>query len=364
MPRDEMHAVKETIRRAGQALGLARVGFAPVRPLPRRVFLESWIRGGYAAGMDFIARTAEVRHLPTHLLPKARTAIVAAASYAAEGPRFTTPVEGYGAVARYARGRDYHHVLRERLEHLARELQRIAGPVQYRVAVDTSPLLERELALAAGLGFIGKNTLLITPGLGSYTVLGTLLVELELPPDDAPDPVRRCGRCRLCVDACPTGALVEPFLLDARRCISYLTVEHRGPVELGPSPGDPLGPWVFGCDACQEVCPYNARAGRRAPPDGELAPQGVAAGYPLLDLLELRAGAYRRLVHGRALSRASRLTLKRNAALVSGGQLRAGLRLDDRVYGALDRLGAHPDEGLSRAVRWALDAWPPRAGVP
>jgi epoxyqueuosine reductase len=372
--------LKERIRAAALEQGFARVGFAPAGPLPHRDRLERWIAEGMAGGMAYMERTAAVRHRPDLLLPGARSALVAVASCTAREPD-PPPPPGHGLVARYARGQDYHRVLRARLARVAGRIQQLAErPVQTRVAVDTSPILERELAAAAGVGFIGKNTMLITPGLGSFTVLGVLLLDLELPPDPR-DPVRRCGRCELCLRACPTGALRGPHELDARRCISYLTIEHRGAIDTALRGA--LLPWVFGCDACQEVCPYNAaslvaplqraaglrpfppRAGRRTEDgDPELCADSPEAGaLDLARLLTLRSGAYRRLVRGRALARVPRRVLVRNAALVAGAGLRAGTG-DPSLRALLEPLTAHDDPAVSSASRWALSDGPPRPGEP
>ena len=340
--------LREQIRNRALALGFARAGFADVAPLPHRDTLLRWIDRGYAAQMGFFARHPARRCQPAALLPAARSALVVAASYATEDlvPR---PAPGEALVARYARGADYHHVLRQRLGRLLEQITALTGqPPLARVAVDTSPLLERELAMAAGVGFIGKNSMLISPGVGSYTVLGTLLLSLDLPPDA---PARAgCGRCRLCLDACPTGALVEPYVVDSRRCISYLTIEHRG--VLDPSLAQSLAPWIFGCDACQEVCPHNARAGVKGLAMDDLTAADPAAGLLQLEqLLALRSGGYRRLVRGRALSRVPRRLWQRNAALLaadpwhhSRGALLPGIR----------RLAEEPRAPAGEAARWAL----------
>jgi len=341
--------LRERIRARGESIGLTRVGFAAADPLPHSEQLQRWVEQGMAGTMDHMVQTAGVRHRPRNLLPEARSAIVTAVS-CAPGARDGAHPLSLGLIARYARGRDYHPLLRALLAELARAVEQLVGrPLCSRIAVDTSPLLERELAAAAGLGFIGKNTLLVTPGVGSYTVLGALLVDVDLPPD-GPDRLRRCGSCTLCLDACPTGALSGPYQLDARRCISCLTIETTGPIDAPIHSWPGVGPWVYGCDACQQTCPYNTHAGRRVPAHPELV--GPAT-LPLADLLELRSGEYRRLVRGRALSRCSRLTLIRNAALVAGTQLRLGLE-DEQIVQALARLADHADPGVRRAAREAL----------
>lgn len=342
--------LREEILQAGLQLGFVRVGFAPTTPLPHIAALRRWVDEGMAATMTYMARGLERRGLPTELLPEARVAIVGVASYAAPDE----PLEGaVGLVARYARGVDYHVVLRARLAALHDWIERRLGQtLPHRVVVDTAPLLERELAMAAGVGFMGKSTLLITPGVGSYTLLGALLLPLELPPDEPRS--ESCGDCRLCLEACPTGAIVAPHVLDARRCLSYLTIEHRGAVE-DAALRSALSPWVFGCDVCQQVCPHNASTARRAalPPDPELAPPDRLRGLDLVALLRMRSGEHRRLVSGRALRRASRTMLARNAALAAAPLLRGGSDAAE-LQRALEELRAAPDPALRDAARWAL----------
>jgi epoxyqueuosine reductase len=341
-----VHDLRERIRHAASEVGFVRAGFASLTPLRHGDELRRWIEAGMAAEMAFLTRSPSERTEPARLMPTARSAIVLLASYAdvdapaSDGRR--------GLVARYARGSDYHLVVHRRLEHLAERIAALVGrPVTHRAVVDTAPLLERELATAAGLGFIGKNTMLITPGLGSTTVIGTLLVDLELPRDEPAN--GGCGQCGLCLDACPTRAMIAPYVLDARRCLAYLTIEHRG--DIAPSLRDRLAPWVFGCDACQEVCPHNAA--RRPSVDAELAPPDPLSALDLLTLLRLRSGEHRRLVAGRALRRASRSMLRRNAALVAGSALRRGGDLE--LAAALTTLRGDLIPVVREAARWALD---------
>jgi epoxyqueuosine reductase len=216
-------------------------------------------------------------------------------------------------VAGYARGQDYHRVLKQKLRALADRVADLSGrAIKARALVDTAPLLEREAARRAGVGFIGKSGMLISPGRGSYLLLGVLLLDLELEPSEATSV--GCGRCRTCLDACPTGAFIGPYQLDARRCIAYLTIEYDGliPRELR----EPIGLRVFGCDECQDVCPYNQAEG--APGATALLPRQALLGVGLVELLELSSGGYRRLVRGSAMGRARRQSLQRNAAVALG----------------------------------------------
>lgn len=291
-------------------------------------------------------REPSLRSRPASLMPEARSALVVLAAHPSIHPAPLLP--GEGRFARYAWGPDYHPVIRQALEELAARVEGWLGELlPRRLAVDTSPLLERELAVAAGLGFVGKNAQLITPGLGSYTLIGVMLLPLEIPPD-API-ATRCGRCTRCLDACPTAALRAPRLLDARRCVSYLTIEHREdvPAELCPK----VGPWVFGCDACQEACPYNARAPERAPLLPGLCAEQPLRGLGLVELMGLGKGAHRRLVAGTALRRTPRHRLRRNAALAAGA---LGEACPVDVQEALrDAAGGHRAE-VARAARQSL----------
>jgi epoxyqueuosine reductase len=218
--------------------------------------------------------------------------------------------EPRGRVAMYAWGEDYHLVLRERLSALvARMREEIGGAFEAQLCVDTSAIIERELAAAAGIGWIGKNTLVLHPTLGSFFFLGEIITDLALAPD-APLP-DHCGTCTRCLDACPTAAFPQPCAMDARRCISYLTIEHRG--EIAPDLAEKAGDWVFGCDICQDVCPYNHRAPAATEPRFQGGPDYA---HPLLaDILSWDDAAYRSWTRGRATRRAKRARWRRNAEI-------------------------------------------------
>jgi epoxyqueuosine reductase len=249
-------------------------------------------------------------------LSTAQTLVVVALAYDRVDPIPPTSLVR-GKIARYARGEDYHLVMRDRLVALA---DRIAAELGHAVAtrpcVDTAPVLEREWAERGGLGFIAKNTMLIAPGLGSYVVLGELLLDAALEPTAPAEPPKpRCGQCRACLDACPTGAFADAYVLDARKCISYLTIEHPGtiPRELRAS----IGTWIFGCDICQEVCPFNAGAGEAHDP--ALAPRSLDHALPdLIALAQLNTNQLRQRVKRTALRRESRAALLRNVAVALG----------------------------------------------
>jgi epoxyqueuosine reductase len=318
-------------------VGFDRVAVGPAEPAEHADHFVAWLDAGYAGGMDYLARTRVERQDPARLLPGCRSVVALALAY---GPRQDDD-PSWGAVSRYARGADYHDLMRPRLAALVDYLREAGGPeIASRAAVDTSAVLERDLAARAGLGWIGKNTNLLAVGAGSYFFIGIVLTTAALVADG---PVAdRCGTCRACLDACPTEAFVGPWVLDARRCLAYLTIEHRGdvPDEWKPAMGD----WLFGCDVCQEVCPWN----RKAPParEGALAPGAPLAA--LTALLALDEAAFRARFRGSAIWRARRAGLARNAALMLGH------RSDPDAVPALRRALDDPDAGVRRAAAWAL----------
>jgi epoxyqueuosine reductase len=343
-----MSALAERVRALGLALGFERVGFAAAAPGPRDAFLREWLARGYAGEMAYLARRVEERIDPRRLVPGARTLIAVALRHAGE-----PPAAGDCRVARYAGGDDYHDVLRERLRAFESGIEALAGArVALRSYVDTGPVLERAVAARAGLGWIGKHTLLIDPALGSYFFLGVVITDLALPPDaEEPD---HCGSCRACLDACPTDAFPEPYVLDASRCLSYTTIELRGsvPEALRESQGD----WVFGCDVCQEACPWNARAARRpepatsasAPLRARFAPRPELATATLAWLLGLDEGAWRAATRRTALRRAKHRGLLRNALIAAGN------RRDPALRAAVAPHADSADPLIAEHARWAL----------
>lgn len=295
-------------------LGFDRVGIARAGLISRATYYRDWLASGHAGSMRYLHRNLELRENPARLLPGARSVICVALSYRRGDLRASAAdIVPAGRVAHYVRGSDYHRVVREMLGHMARALHsRLGTPFEYRGCVDTEPVSERALAAAAGLGWIGKNTMLLHEGLGSYLFLGELITTLDLAPDG---PVaQRCGNCTRCLDACPTKALPEPYHLDASRCISYLTIEHRG--QVPEEFHEQIGDWVYGCDICQQVCPFNTHAPSATHP--EIAADRIPAYVPLVDLVRLRAGDYRRLTKGTAAGRARRNMWRRNAVIALG----------------------------------------------
>jgi epoxyqueuosine reductase len=336
-------ALAGAVKGRAHELGFDRVAIGPATPPPHAAAFDAWLAAGHAGTMGYLARGRDERVDPSRLLPGARSVVAVALSYK---PSADDP--SWRGVAAYARGRDYHDVMRERLAALAGFLREAASPgAATRVAVDTSAVLERDLAARAGLGWVGKNTNLLAPGLGSLFFIGIVLTTAALPADDMlPD---RCGRCTACLDACPTGAFPAPYVLDARRCISYLTIEHRGRIDDALRDG--VGEWLFGCDVCQDVCPWNAKAR----PSREPAFAPTAALEPPATLLALSPEAFRARFRGSAMTRARRAGLLRNAALVLGN-----LR-DPEAVPALTRALADADPSVREAAAWALDRIASRA---
>ncbi|HOF18830.1 MAG TPA: tRNA epoxyqueuosine(34) reductase QueG [Phycisphaerae bacterium] len=332
-PRVELAAV---VKKLALETGFARVGIAPAGPTPHAELFDEWLRRGWHGEMSYLARDAETRRRPDRLVPGARSVLCLVAPYAPVGE--DAPANPSVAfLARYARGRDYHKVLKKRCHVLMDRIREVSPDFEGRAFVDSVPLSERSLAAAAGVGWIGRNGCLIVPGLGSYVLLAEIICNLDLPPD-APLP-DGCGPCRQCVFACPTGAIADGPLVDARRCLSCLTIEHRG--EIAPELRAALGRRVFGCDACQEACPHN-----RGVPPGEAELTGERR-VTLAEILAWREGDWDAFTRGAALRRAKLDQWLRNAALAAGN---SG---DTSLIGPLRRLLAG-GAGPADAVAWAL----------
>jgi len=283
--------------------GFDRVAIGPASAPDHGPALRRWLEAGYAGTMGYLERRLGERLEPARVLPGARSVVCVALNYYQGEP---SPDPSWAPVARYAWGRDYHDLMTPKLLALGTHLAEACGAVS-KGYVDTGPVLERDLAARAGLGWVGKNTMLLHPDLGSWFLIGVLLTTAALDFDEPlPD---RCGTCRACLDACPTGAFAAPYVLDARRCISYLTIEHRGPIP--PALEDGLGAWEFGCDVCQDVCPWN-----RKPPatrEGAFLPSVRYPGAARIAAMsdeELRAR-----FAGTALLRSKPAGLRRNATI-------------------------------------------------
>lgn len=342
-------ALKDAIRSKALQLGFDAVGITSADPAEEaQERLQSWITGGYGASMHYMTRQSPRRGHPRDLLPEAQSVISLASNYFPGEQAGDTPADGstMGKVARYALGVDYHKVLQRKLRLLENYLVELGGTeIRTKSFVDTAPLLEREFAQRAGLGFIGKNTHLINRRYGSWIFLSEILTSLSLPPDA---PVNyNCGSCTLCLEACPTGALPEPFLLDSRKCISYWTIEHKTffPDEVQPM----LQDWVFGCDICQEVCPFNQKPKLT---DEEAFQQGTVVHHRIVlgELLALDSeeSFYSRLLRS-PLLRPRREGIVRNALTVAVNQNAKEL------VPSIQKLAQNDPSGFVRHIAgWAL----------
>ncbi len=326
-------------------LGFDRAGVAGVEPSRHPSAFLRWLERGDQAGMEWMERRVEERLEPERILHgNARSVLCVALQYHPLADETEPEGDLWPRVARYARGRDYHNLMGKRLRKLARRIRKELPGTETRWYVDTGPVLERELAARAGLGVAGKNTCLLSEE-GSYFLLGEIFLNLELAPDQALTDL--CGRCTRCLDHCPTGALPEPYRLDSTRCISYWTIEHRGPIPEGVR--EDLGDWVFGCDVCQEVCPWNVRPqGAAEHPDLRLPEE--RGELDLIQLLRLTEDEYRERFHGSPMQRARLDGLKRNAAVAMGN------RGDVRYVPALQRcLEEEPEAMVRDHAAWALE---------
>ncbi len=312
-----MSTFTEQLKALALEQGFVRAGVANVGALDADAeHFRAWLAAGHHGSMAYLAETAEVRTNLAHpsMLGSARSVLALATAYARpddpdpDSPRAFAP----GKIARYAHGRDYHPLLYDRTRALKR-LLREHGHVA-RACVDTMPALERAWAARAGLGFIGKNACLIVPGVGSHVLLTLIVTNAELQPD-APISVG-CGQCTLCLERCPTKAFVAERKLDARRCISYLTIEHEGVIE--PALREPMGPWIFGCDVCQDVCPYNRTRTVDPALTEPFAPRLRAVELGAEDLLRMDDAVFERYSRGMPMRRAGREGMARNAAIVLG----------------------------------------------
>jgi epoxyqueuosine reductase len=342
--RDSLHGAQraEAIKAEARRLGFDLVGIAPaVTPLGLHAFVE-WLAQGHAGTMEWMPKRAEAYAHPQSVLEGVRSLVLLGTNYRTADP---PPVlENQGRVSRYAwSGCDYHDVLRSRLSELAAFVTLQAPQARVRGVVDTAPLLERDFARLAGLGWFGKNTMLLNKQLGSWFFLSALLTDLDLEPD-TPHSASHCGTCTRCLEACPTDAFAGPYVLDARKCISYLTIEHRGPIDPGLREG--IGEWLFGCDVCQDVCPWNRKAPRTTAVEFE--PREDLAAVDAVKLLALSEDEFRRRFRHTPLYRTKRSGLLRNACLVLGN------RREESAVPALSRALSDSDRVIRGAAAWAL----------
>jgi epoxyqueuosine reductase len=357
---DDLAQFAAEIKDKARALGFDRAGIAPARPSAFRDYFRRWLDDGRAGSMGYLANRFDERTDPTVYLPGAQSVICVAMNYfvplifpspcsqgegrvegswdvasgarESEIPPHPNPLPEYGSasltagmgrgpektpstarIARYALGDDYHDIIKPRLHELADWIKQRHPAAQTRAAVDTAPVMEKELAARSGIGWLGKNTCLINEEIGSWLFLGEVLTTLPLPPDESA--IDRCGSCTRCIDACPTQAITAPYQLDASRCISYLTIEHRGDItdELAAK----MNGWIYGCDICQDVCPWNRRAAATVEP--RLQPRFADGTLKLEELQSWTAKDYQRTLRGSAMKRVKLPVLKRNAGLALDG---------------------------------------------
>jgi epoxyqueuosine reductase len=332
------------------ALGFDLAGIAALGPADTAGAFDDWIDAGYAGAMSYLARGAEKRRDTRLPLPGTTHALVVALDYGGREPS--------GPVARYARGNDYHAVMEGKLREVHARLERDAGrPIAGKPYVDTGPILERDLARRAGLGWFGKNTNLLNPELGSFFFLGALVLDVELAVD-APFEADRCGTCTRCIDACPTGAIVAPRKLDATKCISYLTIELKEEIPEALRPM--IGELLYGCDICQDVCPYNVKFAQQLKVT-QFAPRAVLASNDArsiaCQLLAMSQPEFSSAFRNSPMKRAKLRGLKRNAAVVLGNRITGG---DAEGAEALEGALHDPDALVREHAAWALS----RLGIP
>ncbi|TAD73160.1 MAG: tRNA epoxyqueuosine(34) reductase QueG [Sphingomonadales bacterium] len=328
-----------------QALGFAVCGFAGAGEDPlRSARLEQWLGEGHHGSMEWMATRLDHRRSPKGLWPEAKSVIALGMSYApAHDPMALERSDTHARISVYAQGKDYHDVVKKRLKALARWLVEAVPEAQVKVFVDTAPVMEKPLGEAAGIGWQGKHTNLVSPTHGSWLFLGAIYTTLDLAPSE---PHRdQCGSCRACLDACPTNAFPAPYRLDARRCISYLTIEHKGAV---PEPfREPLGNRIYGCDDCLAVCPWNKFA-HAAQAIREFLPRAELVAPRLGELLALDDAGFRSLFSGSPIKRIGRDRFVRNCLYAAGNSGNAALI--PQVKG----LTADPDPVVAEAAEWAL----------
>ena len=332
-------ALKEKIREAGKELGFSAVGVARADPGPAVEKMREWLAAGCHGEMDYMARHAELRADPSQLHPGTITVISAALDYLPHTEVMDKPEQA--AISRYAQGRDYHKVIRNRLQKLAAAIAEITGPFGYRVFSDSAPVMEVEFARQAGLGWRGKHTLLLSKQ-GSWRFLGDIYTDLPLPADEPIE--EHCGTCTACMDACPTQAIVAPYKVDARRCISYLTIELGGPIpeELRPL----IGNRIYGCDDCQLCCPWNrfAQLG-----DREFAPRHGLDSASLIELFSWTEKQFNDRLAGNPIRRIGHERWLRNIAVALGN----GAATPD-TKNALEMKIDHTSPLVREHVEWAL----------
>ena len=349
----DLPSLAQSIKDWGRELGFQQIGISGLELGEHEAHLQRWLDAGYQGEMDYMAAHGRKRSHPDELVPGTLRVVSLRMDYlpgdTRMAQRLQEPEKAY--VSRYALGRDYHKLIRKRLQQLAERIQQAIGPFGYRAFVDSAPVLEKAIAEQSGLGWIGKNTLVLNRKAGSYFFLGELFVDIPLP-EDEPHASEHCGRCSACLDICPTAAFVGPYVLDARRCISYLTIELKGPIpeELRA----PIGNRVFGCDDCQMVCPWNRFAKDTQQPDFQ--PRHGLDNAELAELFRWSEEEFLSRTEGSPLRRAGYERWLRNLA-VGLGNAPSSIP----VLEALQARREYPSELVREHVQWALEQHARRA---
>lgn len=348
-----LQSLANRIRTWGRELGFQQVGIADTELPVAEARLDQWLADGRHGDMAWMARHGRKRSRPAQLLPGTQRVISVRMDYhpaeaAADGDAVLNDT-ARAFISRYALGRDYHKLMRKRLQHLASQIEAASGSDGYRVFVDSAPVMEKPLAEKAGLGWIGKHTLLLNHQAGSWFFLGELYTDLPLPVDTPG--TDHCGTCRACIDVCPTGAITAPYQLDARRCVSYLTIEHKGtiPESLRPL----LGNRIFGCDDCQMVCPWNKFA--QPTDEADFRPRHGLDTADLVTLFLWDEPTFLRSTEGSAIRRLGHERWLRNIAVALGNA-----PTDTGVIDALHQRREHPSELVREHVAWALERHQPQ----
>ena len=305
----DIHALAGRVKAKAREIGFDLVGITTAEVSRYRDYLRQWLDDGQAGTMNYLADRFAERTDPATYLPDAKSIICVAINYHAQLKPPTSEQGVPGRIARYALGDDYHEIIKDRLHALADWLRAQVPGTRTRASVDTAPVMEKELAARAGVGWLGKNTCIINEHTGSWILLGEVLTTLPLPPDDAA--IDRCGTCTRCIDACPTAAITGPYKLDARRCISYLTIEHREAIP--PELSEKIGDWLYGCDICQDVCPWNKQAPLAVDP--VLQPRFPTGSADAEEVLTWNADDYRQRLRHSAMKRVKLPVLQSNARI-------------------------------------------------
>jgi epoxyqueuosine reductase len=320
-PQVGAHQLAARVKQHARRLGFDLVGIAPAHASIYQDYFRCWLDDGRAGEMGYLGRRFDERVDPAAYLRGARSVICVAINYHVPlQPLDPADAQHHGRIARYALGDDYHELIKSRLHELADAIRALAPDARTRACVDTAPVMEKELAARTGVGWFGKNGCVINEHAGSWLLLGEVITTLDLPPDEPA--LDRCGTCRRCIDACPTGAITAPYQIDATRCISYLTIEHRGPIE--PSLQEQMGEWLYGCDVCQDVCPWNSKALVAVAP--QLQPRFPAGTLNVREVMSWTEKQYRVTLRGSAMKRVKLPVLQRNARIVAQNARVTGLQ--------------------------------------